>query len=421
MSDVNFIASTDVLVLGGGLAGSQLTQSLREEKFAGSITLVCDEKIAPYHRPPLSKAYLAGSIKEQNLSIRDLRHYDLRGIQPLLDTHAVKVNRQDKSVVLCNGRTIHYDKLVFATGARNRHLLPRGSETEIYYLRTLHDAQALKTRVECANSVTIIGAGFLGLEVAHSIREKGIEVTVIEKADRVLARTSSDAVSRAMHDLHAAAGIRIICGQGINGVRTEAGYTSIELESGETVSSEFIVACIGVVPNTELATSAGLTVDNGIVVNSQLQASDPSVYALGDCALFPSSFDTYHRIESVQNAIDQAKFLAGHLTGKTDHSGYLATPWFWSDQGVRLQIVGLPSRAEKFETRGDVPANRFSIYGFKNNQLVSVESIGRPSDHMAARKILAASSPFTPEMLPPSTGQSVSHASASDQSRSSEP
>lgn len=381
-------AQESLVVVGGGLAGAQFASALRDQGWKGGITVVCGECEAPYHRPPLSKAYLEGTATEASLQLRSAAHYDQRAVNLVTGAQVQSIDRTARSLSLSNGQTLHWSRLVLATGARNRDLPGCGSSPDILYLRTKADAEVLKQRAASSRSIIVVGGGFLGLEVAHSLRKQGKDVTVLEAAGRLLARASSPEISAALLAMHLGHGVKVRLVASIARVCEGEDGVQVTLNSGESLAADLVVVSIGVVPNTELAEQAGLAVSNGIVVDEFLATSDPAIFAIGDCATFPSAFAKGPlRLESVQNANDQARCLAFSLAAGQARA-YNVLPWFWSDQGLKLQIAGLVSRAERFWVKNNT-AESFSVYGFRDDHLVSVESLGSPADHLAARKLLA--------------------------------
>jgi 3-phenylpropionate/trans-cinnamate dioxygenase ferredoxin reductase subunit len=309
------------------------------------------------------------------------------------------IDRERHHVTTGDGRRIEYEHLVLATGARNRLLPGWDSATSgLLTLRTLHDAHALREALNRSKRAVIVGAGFLGLEFAAVAAKRGVSVSVIEASSNLMSRAVSAPVADAFREHHESLGVRFSFDSGVKRICTEAGRViGAETTDGVLHEADLVVVSIGVIPNVELAKEAGLEIANGIVVDLNLATSDPSISALGDCAAFPSRFAFGNcRIESVQNAVDQARYLAQRLTGHTHD--FEAVPWFWSDQGgVKLQIAGVAmSRADEIVLRGDRAGLKFSAYGFSKGKLVAVESVNRPADHIAARRLLAADAPVTP-------------------------
>lgn len=388
-----------ILIIGAGQAGYQLAVSLRDAGYGKRVVLIGDEPDLPYQRPPLSKAFQSGDCEAEQVTFQKESFYEGRGIELMLGVRVLHIDRERHHITTGDGRRIEYEHLVLATGARNRLLPGWDSATAgLLTLRTLHDAHALREALNRSKRALIVGAGFLGLEFAAVAAKRGVAVSVIEASSNLMSRAVSAPVAQAFREHHESLGVSFSFDSGVKRICTEAGRV-IGAETTDCVlhKADLVVVSIGVVPNVELAKDAGLEIANGIVVDLNLTTSDPSISALGDCAAFPSRFAFGNcRIESVQNAVDQARYLAQRLTGHTH--GFEAVPWFWSDQGgVKLQIAGVAmSRADEIVLRGDRPGLKFSAYGFSKGQLVAVESVNRPADHIAARKLLATDARVTP-------------------------
>ncbi len=353
-----------VVIVGAGQAGFQLAWSLRTEGYNGSITLIGDEPHLPYQRPPLSKGFLLGKQPIESAVLRPEKFYADHRIELILGERAASIRDH---VTLESGATIPYDHLVLATGARVRTI-----ERDALYLRGFDDALALKDRLDRASSVVVVGGGFIGLEVAAAARMLGKEVTLVELQPRVMSRSVSPVISDFFRDLHEREGVRLVFG-------------STGIPAGDLT-----IAGIGVIPNVELAVDVGLRAANGIVVDERLRTSDPRIFAIGDCASHP----VFGRLESVQSAVDQARCVAANIAGKGQP--YSAVPWFWTDQfEAKLQMAGLSSGADLTVMRGAPP--KFSVFYFRQGRLIAADSINRPADHIAARKLLAAGSHITPE------------------------
>ncbi|AWN34909.1 NAD(P)/FAD-dependent oxidoreductase [Methylobacterium radiodurans] len=395
------MSEAGVVVLGAGQAGFQAAASLREAGFAGPLTLVGDETALPYQRPPLSKAYLAGKTDAEGLALRPAAYLDEHriGFRPGLVAEAI--DRAGRRLLTGDG-PVHYDHLVIATGARNRPLpVPGADLAGVYQLRGLADADALKAALATCRAAIVVGAGFIGLEFAAVAAARGVDVTVIELADRPMARAVSPETAAFFRGAHEAAGVRFRFGAGLAAVEGRDGRTSgVTLADGTALPAELVLVGIGVLPNQEIADRAGLAVADGVRVDAFLATEDPAVSAIGDCARFPTRFahglspDGTVRIESVQNAIDQGRCLAGRLAGRP--APYAAVPWFWSDQGPhKLQIAGLGAPGDIGVRRGTEAA--FSVFRFRDGQLAAVESVNRAGDHMVARRLFAAGTPLTPD------------------------
>jgi 3-phenylpropionate/trans-cinnamate dioxygenase ferredoxin reductase subunit len=359
-----------IVIVGAGHAGVQLAAALAPT--GHGIVLVGDETALPYHRPPLSKGYMLGEIDETGLALRPAAFYDT--IERHAGIRAVAIDRSGQRLMLADGAALAYDHLVLATGLRNRRLAGALS------LRDIDDAAAIRSQLATARTAVVIGAGFIGLEFAAVARTPERQVTVIEQAPQILGRSVSAPVADAIAGWHRARGTVLRCAT----TATEADF-----------HADLVLAGIGAEPDIALAAAAGLKLDNGIAVDALLATSDPAISAIGDCASFPTAAGRT-RLESVQNATDQARCLAARLAGRP--APYDAVPWFWSDQGdIKLQIAGLGAGADQLVLRGDPASLRFSVFRFRAGRLAAVESINRPADHMAARKLLGRPGRLTPE------------------------
>ena len=382
-----------VLIVGAGQAGYQVAASLRQEGFAGELTLIGDEPGLPYQRPPLSKAYLLGKIGTASLRFRSPEFYEQHRIT-LVHDQVTAIDRLQRHVKLASGSTPGYDHLVLATGARNRVPVVPGTELDgVFGVRTLADADALAPRVAVVKHVVVIGAGFIGLEFAAVAAAKGVAVHVLEMGQRVMARAVSPQTSELFRAAHEGWGTRLEFGRSVARVLGQDGkVTAVETDDGRMLPAELVVYGIGVVPNMELAAAAGLDVHNGITVDAMLLTEDPAISAIGDAVCFPSPYRaTPIRLESVQNAADQARAVAARLMGKP--APYTALPWFWTDQGdLKLQIAGLLDGHDETVLLGSAQSKQMSVMCFRQGRLIAVESTNRTPDHMAARKVLARAS-----------------------------
>jgi 3-phenylpropionate/trans-cinnamate dioxygenase ferredoxin reductase subunit len=386
-----------VVIVGAGQGGLQVAASLRQDGFEGEIVLVGDEPGVPYQRPPLSKAYMLGASTAADLALKADSFFADQRIDYLAGETVAEIDRAARAVTLgpgaspSSGTRLPYDHLVLATGARNRPLPVPGADLDgVVSLRTLADATALKARLADVDRVVVIGAGFIGLEFASVAAKLGRRVTVVEAVDRPMARVVSPPISAHFTAAHERAGTALRFRAGVARIISDDGrVVGVELADGERLPAEFVVVGIGVLANAELAAAAGLPVANGVEVDAWLATSDPAISAVGDCALHPSRWcDGPVRIESVQNAIDQAKCVAARLVGKP--APYTAVPWFWSDQGPdKLQTAGLAIGADRAVVRGDPESGRFSAFVYRGERLLAVESVNRPADHMIARRLLA--------------------------------
>jgi 3-phenylpropionate/trans-cinnamate dioxygenase ferredoxin reductase subunit len=389
-----------IVIAGAGHAGVQVALSLRQDGYAGSISLVNDEPWLPYQRPPFSKAYLLRKIDATAMQFRPAQFYTDQRIDLVADRGAA-IDRQNRRLLLASGAVLDYDHLVLATGAHNRPLnVPGAALAGVYGVKTRADAEALAPLLGNAKRVVVIGAGFIGLEFAAVAAAAGAAVDVLELGDRPMARAVSPAMSELLRAAHAAWGVTFHFRSAVSEIEGDNGKAVAVLTAdGRRLPADLVVYGIGVIPNVGLALEAGLGIDNGIRVDAGLLTSDPHISALGDVASFPclQNGERPTRLESVQNAVDQGKLVAARLTGKP--APYTALPWFWTDQGhLKLQIAGLSGGADNHVVLGDLAAQQVSVLCFRGEQLLAVESCGRVGDHMAARKILARPPALTPAM-----------------------
>jgi 3-phenylpropionate/trans-cinnamate dioxygenase ferredoxin reductase subunit len=386
----------NVVIIGAGQAGVQVAQSLRQLGHDGRIMLIGDEPHLPYQRPPLSKAYLkAGG----DLSIRPEQTFATLNIELIRGERAQKIDRAARTVSCAVG-TLSYDRLVLATGTRPRQLqIPGSGLRGILSLRSIEDADRLTDALAKAQNVAIIGGGFIGLEVATTARAMGKSVTVLEAAGRVMARAVAPQISSWFETMHRNMGTDVRCGAGVAELQGDGGVEAVLLADGTRIAADLVLVGIGALPNIEIAATADLPCPNGIATDERGATQDPLIFAAGDCALTPSPWAAVPvRLESVQNAIDQGKTVAAALMGQD--ARYEAVPWFWSDQGTaKLQTTGLPVGADSHLLRGNPADGRFTVFHLRDGRLIAADSVNSPADHMAARRLVAARTSFTPEHL----------------------
>lgn len=387
------------VIIGAGQGGYQVAASLREAGYAERITIVGDEPALPYQRPPLSKAYLLGDTTAERLLLRPQSYYEKHAIELVTGTRATAIDRAAARVTLSSGAALAYDHLVLATGALNRKLPVAGADLDgVMYLRTLAEADAIKQHFGGATNIVVAGAGFIGLELAAVASKYGKTVHVIEPLARVMSRAVSPAVSQFFAEAHAAFGVTLLLNTRLQSIEGANGrVTGVTLGDGRTLPAELVLVGIGILPADDLAQSAGLPVKNGIVVDAQLVTADLKISAIGDCASFPDPWSGgMIRLESVQNAVDQGRCVAKRIVGQP--AAYKAVPWFWSDQrDLKLQMVGLTAGCDRTVLRGDPAARAFSVFCFRGDTLVGIESINKAADHMFGRRLLAAGESLTPE------------------------
>jgi 3-phenylpropionate/trans-cinnamate dioxygenase ferredoxin reductase subunit len=387
-----------VVIVGAGHAGFQVAASLRQSGYKNRVVLLNDEQHLPYQRPPLSKAYLKGTGAPDSLMFRPQKFFADQTIELTAD-YALAIDRVERKLKLASGTALDYDHLVLATGARNRLLdLPNATLPNVRYLRILDDSEDLRARIAACKRVVVVGAGFIGLEFAATARIKGLQVDVLELANRVMARAVTAEVSDYFQKRHAEAGVRIHLGVMATAIEADGDkVTGVSLSDGRHIPADLVVVGVGVIPNVELARDAGLPTASGIIVNDRLLTSDPNISAIGDCALFDSPrFGGTLRLESVQNATDHARCVAARLTG--DDKAYDGQPWFWSDQGDdKLQIAGLTTGYDRVVMRGDPAAKAFSAFCYRGDKLLGIESVNRAGDHMFGRRFLPMARQLPPE------------------------
>ncbi|WP_369389944.1 NAD(P)/FAD-dependent oxidoreductase [Streptomyces sp. CG1] len=387
------MASRSVAVIGAGQGGLDTAAALRAKGYDGRITLVGEEPALPYQRPPLSKGFLTGAIGHADLTLRTESFFEAQDIELVTGDRACHIDLFGSRIELASGGRLDYDRLVLATGSRPRPLPVPGADLNgVLTLRTLADAEALRALLDGPpRQVAIVGAGFVGLELASTARSLGHEVTVVEAQARVLARALTPQLSRWLADRHRQQGVRLLTNSEVAALYGSASgqVEVLQLRDGTRLPADLVVIGIGVLPRTELAADAGLLVGDGVIVDPRLRTTDRSVYAIGDCARFPDSGPGRHiRLESVQNASGQARCVAAAICG--DDAPYTAVPWFWSEQcALRLQMAGLTADHDETVTVGDPDEGRFSVLCYREGTLVGVESVGRPADHGIARRLLA--------------------------------
>jgi 3-phenylpropionate/trans-cinnamate dioxygenase ferredoxin reductase subunit len=393
-----------IVVVGAGQAGASLAAKLRGLGHAGPLTLVGDEPDPPYQRPPLSKAYLKGEMARERLHLRPPSFYTAEGISLLSGTAVAAIERDAGEVALADGRRLPYDLLALTTGARTRRLPEArgGALPGVLLMRALADADALATRVVPGGRALIVGGGYIGLEAAAVLRDKGLAVTLVEAAPRILARVAAPATADYFRSLHQRHGVDIRENAALDRLTGDAAVAGATLADGTAIAADLVLVGIGVEPDTRLAAAAGLALDNGIAVDAQGRTSDPRIYAAGDCTSFPWN-GTRIRLESVPNAIDQAEATAAAMLGDT--GGYRPRPWFWSDQyDVKLQIAGLNAGWEHTTVReGARPGSR-SVWYWQGDRLLSVDAMNDPRAYMTAKRwIEAGISPDPAAVADPAT------------------
>ena len=399
------MSAPHIAIVGAGQAAVQAAEALRSGGFEGAVTLLGDEPHGPYHRPPLSKAWLAGEIEAAQLVMRAPEMLARKGITLRTGVRVLAIDRAACTLALSDGSTLSYTGLVLATGATPRRLpLPGGDAPNVLALRNRDEASGIAAQMaRCAEQglpLVVIGGGFIGLEVAATARKKGLAVTVLEAAPRLLGRVLAPMLSDWYAELHRGHGVQIVLGAQIAAIETSADglANGVRMQDGQVHAAGLVVLGVGVTANDSLAKAAGLACDRGIVVDACGRTADPRIVAAGDCTARRLADGSLLRLESVQNATEQGKSAAAALLGQD--RPFTATPWFWSDQYDRkLQMAGLSTGADAWALRGSLQAVPFSIYHFRAGQLVAVDSVNAPKDHLQARKLLDAGASPRPEQV----------------------
>jgi 3-phenylpropionate/trans-cinnamate dioxygenase ferredoxin reductase subunit len=390
---------TSIVIVGASHAGAQLADSLRREHWDGGIVMIGDEPELPYHRPPLSKEYLAGKLDDDRLPIRDQSFYTERGIHMLLGRRVIAIDRGTREVAVDDGSRIAFAGLAMVTGARPRLLSVAGERLDgVFVLRSVADVRAIRAHLPGVERAVVIGGGFIGLECAASLRGLGKQVTVLEARERLMPRVMPVALSEFYLQLHADHGVRIACNAAVREITGDGTrVTGVTCVDGSIYPAEMVIVGVGVIPNDELARACGLECNNGIVVDEHARTSDAMIVAAGDCANHPNRYFGGHvRLESVQNATDQARTAAATLVGHD--ATHDAVPWFWSDQyDIKLQMVGTSQGQDRAAIRGDRAARRFSTFYFRDGRFIGTDSINDPASHLISRKIIGAGWSLTPE------------------------
>jgi len=380
-----------IVIVGAGHAGGSAAALLRQYGWKGPITLVGEEPIAPYQRPPLSKAWLKGEADAASLALRPDSFYPANNVALRLATSAVGIDRTARAVALSSGEALAYDHLILALGAHARKLsLPGLALDGVLELRTVADADRLKAALGPGKRLAVIGGGYIGLEAAASARALGAEAVVIERESRVLARVACPELSAFFQDYHRAKGVEIVVGAAIEAVEGSGGHvTGVRLSDGRLIGCDAVLVGVGAAANEALARDAGLACNGGIVVDLAARTADPLIHAIGDCTHRPLPlYESMGRLESVPNALEQAKQAAADLCGRPPPTPEV--PWFWSDQyDLRLQIAGLPLGAVETVLRGDPAAAQFAIFHLDaDERLLAVEAINAAPEFMGGRMMI---------------------------------
>ena len=390
------------VIVGAGHAGFAAAAALRTEQYQGAVTLIGAEADLPYQRPPLSKSYLKGDVESDSILLRPPSFYRDQRIDLRLGEKVESVECARKLLTLKSGESVAFDKLVLATGARARKLQVPGADLPgVVEIRTLIDAKDIVARLPSTTNVAVIGGGFVGMEFAASATSFGKRVTVLEAAALILGRSIAPITSSHILDWHRSRGVKVILNARVTRIEgDERGVRNVVSDEGTRIPAELVLVAIGAESNVDLAVSAGLVCENGVVVDEQLRTSAADIYCVGDSSAHKSRFSDGRRIrlESIQNATDQARAVARSLTGKDGR--YDAVPWFWSDQAnLKLQTVGLSFDADNYVVRGSLTDGRFSVFHYRGPTLVAVDSINQPGDHIIARHLISKRLSLDPDRV----------------------
>ena len=380
------------IIIGAGQAGAQTVMSLRAGGDKGPIMMIGEEPAPPYQRPPLSKAYLKGELAEERLYFKPHDWYADNNVTLRTSTRVVEIDRASRTLSLTSGDRLSYEKLVIATGARPRALpVPGAGLGNVFDVRTLADVDRMRPEMVAGRRLVIIGAGYIGLEAAAVARQLRLEVTVLEMAERILARVASETLSQFFEDEHTRQGVDIRTGAqvvGLEGEGEDGPVRRVRLASGEALEADVVIVGIGIIPNIELAETAGLTCRTGIVVDADARTSDPNIFAAGDCCERPiEPYGRQGRLESVHNAIEQGKLAAAAILGAPRPK--LDCPWFWSDQyDLKLQMAGLSAGHDQMIVRGEISERKFALFYMTEGRLIAVDAVNSPPEFMVAKKLI---------------------------------
>ena len=377
-----------MVIIGCGQAGGQAAASLRQEKYEGPITMIGQEPYIPYQRPPLSKQYLSGEQEKEKLNLRQESFYSEKEINLLLGTSVVSVDPLQKELQLDTGETVTYDKLLIASGGRPRKLEVDGHNLKgIHYLRNIDDVDAIKAQMSTSKNMVIVGGGYIGLEVASVAIKKGLTVSVLEMENRILERVTTEEMSAFYNELHSDQGVNILTSTQAKAFKGSEAVERVVCDDQE-IPADLVIVGIGILPNTEIAETAGLETNNGIVVDEHCRTSNENIFAAGDCTNHPNPLlNRRLRLESVPNAMEQGRVAASNMLGGS--KSYSSMPWFWSDQYEhKLQMVGFSKESDQSIVRGDRTSKSFTVFYLKDNLIIAADSVNNPKEFMASKQLI---------------------------------
>ena len=387
------------IVVGAGHCAGQVAASLRQQGFEGELVIIGEEPYIPYQRPPLSKKFLTGELSIERVYLRPMKFYQDNKIELLLGNRVVALHPQQRRIALADGSERRYDKLLLATGSNPKRLHVAGADLPgIFYLRTIADVQRIRPYLVGGKNLVVIGGGYIGLEVSAAGVQCGMHVTLLEVADRILNRVTAPPMSDFFTQLHRECGVDVRCNARVLRFEGRDRVRGVICD-GVRLDADLVVIGIGILPNIELAQSAGLTCGDGIVVDEYCQTADAHIFAAGDCTNHPNPLlQRRLRLESVQNAVEQGKVAAANLCGKREP--YAEIPWFWSDQyDVKLQIVGIAEGYDQVVQRGRMQDHAFSLFYLRKGALIAVDAVNSPREYMACRKLIPQRPRIGPERL----------------------
>ena len=389
-----------VIVIGGGQAAGQLAAGLRQQGYAAPIHIFSDEPYPPYQRPPLSKQFLSGEWGIDRLLLRPNNFYLQKEVKLHTGVTVSSIDRAAQSITTSGGDSHHYDHLVIATGSRARRLTIPGVELgNLFYLRTADDVNAIRAALLPGKRLVIVGGGYIGLEVASVAIKAGLAVTVLEMENRILQRVTTQAMSDFYHRVHTERGVDIRVNTRVSELRGTGNVQSIACADGATLAADLVIIGVGVLPNVEIAAAAGVTVDNGVVVDASCRTNDAHIYAIGDCARGHNNvLGRSIRLESVPNAMEQARVAAATICGKL--SQYDTMPWFWSDQyDLKLQMVGFAADGKEAVVRGDPNSNAFMTFYLADGHVVAADAVNQARDFLITRQLCERRTPVSAALL----------------------
>ena len=377
-----------IVIVGAGHAAGQAAASLRQEGYDGTVIIIGDEAHIPYQRPPLSKAYLSREQGIERVYLRPEKFYEDKNVIVKVNTSVTAIDTAAKTVTTDAGETLPYESLLIATGGRPRKLNIPGCDLKgIHYLRTIADVDAIQADFAEGKRLVVVGGGYIGLEVASVAIKHGLEVHVLEMEERILQRVTTPEMSAYYHQLHSGRGVHIHTSTMVSGFTGEGQVSAVEC-GDESFPADLVIVGIGIIPNTEVAEAAGIQCDNGILVDDHCRTSAPDVYAAGDCTNHPNPLlDRRLRLESVPNAMEQARVAAANMTG--GDKVHASIPWFWSDQyELKLQMVGFSSDGDTQVVRGDMAANAFAVFYLKDGRVVAADAVNSPKEFMICKQLI---------------------------------